>query len=131
MPLPLVPLRIPAGWAVVFNIFVETADVAALSPADRDGYLSADLLSIEQLRFAGGRWETDRDGVLVDLGWSTPGDPAGEYVLTVLLGGWHGPQATLRSRSADRIRRALDTAFAELADGRPVTDLGAAWDRSA
>lgn len=123
MSRPLVPLRIPAGWAVIFNIFVDFSDQEEISQEDVDSYLSDDILSVEKLRFTGDRWETDPVDVLIDLSWSEPGSTTGEYVLSVIQGGWEGSTATFRHRDTYRIRDAIELTFEELLAGRAIPEL--------
>jgi hypothetical protein len=75
----LVPLRIPSGWAVVFNNFVDLEAPARLSPSDRDAYLGQDLLAIRSMAP-----ETAHTaGHALYVGWFPERDPAGAYTLTV------------------------------------------------
>src|SRR5437867_3985721 len=67
MSLPLVPLRIPSTWGIVFNNFVElTLDEPEII---KQQYLNEDLLSIERIAFTGSRWVSDDEGHVLDLGW--------------------------------------------------------------
>jgi hypothetical protein len=70
----LVPLRIPSGWTVVFNNFREIETPAELDDADRDRYLSQDLLSVERVR----------QRLWLDVGWHPDGDPSGRYRFAVI-----------------------------------------------
>jgi hypothetical protein len=119
----LVSLRIPSCWIVAFNSFVEFADDELATPEDARRYLSEDLLSIERVEYSDDRWKREPDGWLLDLGWSDPGDPTGEYVLTVLRGNWDRPTATFRNRSVGAIQSAIDLAFEEILAGRTVEEL--------
>jgi hypothetical protein len=96
----LVPLRIPAGWTVVVNSFVELDDPRRLSDAQREAHLSQDLL---QLR-AG--------DLFLDLGWAPEGDAGGRYRLALT----EGEQTHLRleNPSAEYVRNAIDLVLAEL-----------------
>jgi len=78
----LVPLRIPSGWAVEFNNFVELESPGALSQSHRDAYLSQDLLRIRSM--APETWHTA--GHAVHVGWFPDRDPAGAYTLSVETG---------------------------------------------
>jgi|GEM_PF-1061365 len=119
----LVPLRVPSGWAVIFNIFVEIPDRADLTAQEIDSFLTEDILSIEQLRLAGPHWETDPEGTLIDLSWSDSGSIDGEYVLTVVPTGWDGPTATLRDDDQELIRTAIELVFTEVRAGRTTAEL--------
>jgi hypothetical protein len=126
----LVPLRIPSCWVVVFNIFVEFEDGEPISPEDAEWYLSDDILSIERVVLSDGRWVSEPGDWLLDLGWSAPGDVDGEYVLTVLHGGWDDPCAVFRSRSCRAVQQAIDLAFHEIiAGGGGIAGLSEAFGR--
>jgi hypothetical protein len=123
---PLVPLRIPSGWAVVFNIFVELDE--PVTPWDVDAYLSDDILLIVPVVFSEGRWTSGHSGWLIDLGWSAPGDPVGEYVLTILNGGWDDPTAVFRSRNWRTVQQAIDLTFTQIYDrGHSIQTLSQAF----
>ena len=99
----LVPLRIPAGWTVVTNAFVDIEDPGALTKDEQAAYLAQDLL---QLR-AG--------NLILDVGWTPDGDPAGRYRLELVEAGWARTFVRLEHRSAGFIREAIDLCLAELA----------------
>jgi hypothetical protein len=92
----LVPLRIPSGWTVVFNAFVEIEDARALDEAEREALLSQDLL---QLR-AG--------DLILDLGWGPEGDAGGRYRLELARGDWDETLLRLEHPSAALMRDAID-----------------------
>jgi hypothetical protein len=125
----LVPLRIPSGWAVVFNIFVEIGDGESVSARDVEAYLSDDILSIERVHHSDGRWTSGRGGWLIDLGWRAPGDPTGEYVLTVLNGGWDDPTAVFCSRRWRAVQQAINLTFTLIEDGLNIQTLSKAFHR--
>ena len=112
---PLIPLRIPAGWEVRFNNFVELGRAGALGPEDRDAYLSQDLLAIRSTAPAG-----PSAGYALDVGWSADGDPTGEYRLAVFAPGAQSAAIRLRSPSADVIRDAVAVCLNRLNEGAPV-----------
>jgi hypothetical protein len=123
----LVPLRVPSGWVVVFNMFVELPDDEPVGPCDADAYLSDDILSIEQVHRSDSGWT--RGGWVIDLGWRAPGDPTGEYVLTVLKGGWNDPVAVFRSRSWRAVQQAINMAFGLIEQGCDIQRLSKAFHR--
>lgn len=92
----LVPLRIPSSWEVTFNNFVEIDDPASLDAAERDAYLSQDLLSLRSPRY------------VLDLGWRPDGDPAGSYRLAVMTPEWEDTGIELVTRSAPVVRDAIE-----------------------
>jgi hypothetical protein len=125
----LLPLRIPAGWAVVFNILVDLPTDMGISKNDADSYLSEDILSIEQLKLAGNKWATDPDGVLIDVSWTIPGNPDGEYLLSVVQGDWNGAKAEFRHRQGLHIKAAIERVFAELTAGRTVVQIAEIFNK--
>lgn len=87
---PLQALRLPAGWTVDHNTFLEL-DPDSLPPGTDDWeLLGEDLL---QLRH-------DRHGLVVDVGWSPEASPRGRFVLTLIRGeDWANPLAHHATRS--------------------------------
>jgi hypothetical protein len=124
----LFPLRIPSGWAVVFNIFADLSN-DEITPGDVDSYLSDDILSIEQLKLAANGWETDPAGMVIDVAWTNPGNPHGEYVLSLIQGDWNGPKAQFRHHQGTRIAAAIEQVFAEVLAGRTVPEIADVFDR--
>ena len=99
----LIPLRIPSGWATVFNIFFHQV------PRVEDGVFvnghafGEDLLSIEQVSV--GRGEP---GFILDLGWYPPEEPEGRYRLTFLYESWEQVICSVESRDPLDIRALID-----------------------
>ena len=100
MSLRLVSLRIPSGWKVAFNNFVEVGDVQTLSDRDRDAYLSQDLLSLEHRE------------VVLDVGWHPDGDPSGAYALRLVRGSWDDVPIRFDHRSTAVIQQAIELVLA-------------------
>ena len=88
----LQPLRLHAGWSVVFHDFTEYDPERA---GEGDAFcLHEDLL---QLRH-------ERAGLVIDLGWYPDGDRNGRYVLLLVRGQeWDAPLERAESRSRDGI----------------------------
>jgi hypothetical protein len=106
----LVPLRIPAGWTVVVNSFVEIDDPHALGQAERDALLSQDLL---QLR-AG--------DLILDLGWTPDGDADGAYRLELVRGDWEETLLRFQAPAAETMRHAVELCLGQLArDADPAS----------
>ncbi len=103
--LQLAALRIPAGWEVVFNNFVEITDPAALDADQRDAYLSQDLLLLRSR------------GYVLDLGWRPDGDPAGSYRLAVTTAAGEDTAIKLVARSSAIVRLATELVLLGLAAG--------------
>jgi hypothetical protein len=111
----LVPLRIPSRWAVDFNNLVELEAPEALSDADREAYLSQDLLSLRSTAPEGAH----TSGLVVDVGWRPDGDPAGQYLLHVVGPGWDETGIELATRSLAVIRDAIELCLHRLNGGDP------------
>lgn len=107
---PLVPLRIPSGWEVRFNNFVEIED--DMDASERAAYLSQDLLSIRSTAPEG----SPAAGWALDLGWRPDGDPDGAYRL-VLLDPEGGRASGLESRHAEVARDAVAVCLNRLNEG--------------
>jgi hypothetical protein len=120
---PLFPLRIPSGWAVIFNIFVDLSTSEEINKELADRYLSDDILSIEQVRLVDGRWQTISDGAIIDLSWTKPGDPNGLYSLNILRGNWDEPVAEFRHHDGQQVAMAIERVFKELIAGRTIPEI--------
>jgi hypothetical protein len=131
IPHDLVPLRVPSGWAVVFNTFVDLPDFDALDAQDADAYLSQAILSIVATRTTPDGWQASPDGAAVFLGWLPDGDVTGSYVVTVVVGDLAQPTTVFRHRDRDLIRRAIEVALATMLPGVTVDALPARWSELA
>lgn len=114
--LPLVALRLPAGWSVVFNVFHPISPEDARADAALAGLLCEDLLSLERRSGAG---EVD---LFVDLGWLPDGDPNGGYRLKLLHVDREAPLARCASRDWRTIAATIDR---WLATAQPLRGLDA------
>jgi len=111
----LVPLRIPSGWAISYNAYFPdvTMDLKDCQIANFECF-KQDLLMIQQLRVADGRYEIDHAGWLLDVGWYPDADPSGAYTLALVRGDWTN-QVVFRVR--DRSIQAIQWALERLLDG--------------
>lgn len=84
MPVPLQPLRVPAGWLVSWNTLSE---VGPTQENVRRGYFSGSSLfsAVHRHRRLG-----------IDVEWRPEDDPAGEYWLTVEYTPWERTEAGRR-----------------------------------
>ena len=103
---PLQPLRIPTGWAVEWNLFLEIDPTFEADDARSIGF-GEDLLQISN----------GKNAVLLDLGWYPSGDPDGEYHLIAIRehadedemrSSWDRPLRALASRSRLEIVQAVE-----------------------
>ena len=90
----LIPLKIPAGYAITYNKFY---DVEPIRSKDEDdfiknwGYFTEDLLQIVKMKIQKGNWYVPEreDKLLFDLGWYPDSDINGQYVLQLVDGNWN------------------------------------------
>ncbi len=108
---PLVPLRIPSGWLVVFNNLVELPSLETLTADERDAYLSQDLLSLQSSAPA---------GHVIDVGWRPDGDPSGSYRLRVVTEPGSTVAVRLDTRDLGAIRDAIELCALRLNEGMSV-----------
>ncbi|MEJ3745003.1 hypothetical protein WEI85_17115 [Actinomycetes bacterium KLBMP 9797] len=118
----LVPLRVPAGWLVEYNTFVEFRPDR---PPTVDDYLwhhTEDLLQIRSCKVVDGAWQVDPDGFLVDLGWYPDGEPTGAYRLVVVRPDFRGDTVIeVSHRKQSVIRQAIETCIAGITNGAAVS----------
>ena len=91
----LQPLRIPTGWVIEWNLFLEVDPTFEVGDVRSIGF-GEDLLQISN----------KKNAVLLDLGWYSSGDPEGEYRLVAIRK--HTDEDEMRS-SWDRPLRALSS----------------------
>lgn len=133
----LVALRIPPGWAVTGNDFVEWSIDDPVDRVEALSFLSEDLLRIVQTApAAGGEWATVPDGTMIDLGWIGSGEDGGlldgEYDLSVVRGDWDGDDwVKLQRRDWRVMRDAIDLALSTVFAGRSPLRLNEAFARIA
>ncbi|SCY87165.1 hypothetical protein SAMN05720606_11113 [Paenibacillus polysaccharolyticus] len=90
----LIQLKVPAGYAVVYNKFY---DVEPILSEDSDdfienwGFFTEDLLQIIKLKIKKGKWYVPEreDTILFDIGWYPDSNINGEYSLQLVDGEWN------------------------------------------
>ena len=86
--IPLMPLRIPAGFAVCYNGFHYVDPVES---DDNDGFLdnwglfTEDILQIAKMDIKKGDWNIPKEHLLIDLGWYPDGRIDGRYKLILAV----------------------------------------------
>jgi hypothetical protein len=128
----LLPLRVPSGWAILFNILADMPDVSKLSSKDRENWLSDDIFSAVTLKLdprADG-WLTWLDGPRIDVSWRDPADPEGRYVVTVTL---HesGPHASFQTRLTASVGAAIEATMLLLQRSANIHDFEALYSSMA
>ncbi|MEO3946304.1 hypothetical protein [Gorillibacterium sp. CAU 1737] len=88
----LIPLRIPMGFAICFNKFV---DVEPIVCKTGDGfienwqYFTEDILQIEMMNIVDGGWVIPKsEKIIIDLGWYPDGQITGQYRLVQVNESW-------------------------------------------
>jgi hypothetical protein len=72
---PLQPLRIPTGWTMAWNDFVElNPDPSAAPESDHWLYFHQDLLLLKN----------EQRSLLIDVGWYPDGNPTGKFRAVLL-----------------------------------------------
>jgi hypothetical protein len=99
-----VPLRIPSGWAVTFNIFWEMDPLMEGGKFVNANDFTQDLLVLERIVPQGSGWPA----YILDLGWYPDGDAHGSYRLVLKDRDADGTLKTFESRDRDEIREKLD-----------------------
>jgi hypothetical protein len=100
----LIPLRVPAGWTVVTNMFYNLIPVVTQGEFVNRHLFSDDMLIIEQMRMPG----LSDPRFILDLSWGPPGDPSGHYRLTLMHGDWDHVVCTVESRNSLDARKLID-----------------------
>jgi hypothetical protein len=106
-PTPLLqPLRIPTGWEVEWNTFLEVEPIFEAGDDKSQGF-GEDLLQVSN----------ERNAVLLDLGWYPHCDPQGKYRLVAIRkfpdkeemrSSWDRPLRMLESSSKEEIVREIE-----------------------
>ncbi|MEU0627779.1 hypothetical protein [Streptomyces sp. NPDC005989] len=117
----LMPLRFPAGWAVIFNIFVEFPPEEPPTPAEIEAYFSEDILSAQRIAYTGDGWAVDMSADVIDLGWYPSGNPDGTYRLCLVRDGWDDVPVRFEHRDCYIVQKALDTLMRMLSEGKRAT----------
>lgn len=103
---PLQQLRIPTGWEVEWNIFLDEEPTFEAGDQKSIGF-GEDLLQISN----------KRNAVLIDLGWYPQGDPQGRFRLLAIRktsdkeemrSSWDKPLRMLEGRSKAEIVQAIE-----------------------
>lgn len=82
----LLPLKIPAGWAVTYNQFVDEDAVINKNGTieNWDAYKES-LLQIQRLDIMNGSHYIPRATLLIDLGWTPEGRSDGSFKLVLVF----------------------------------------------
>lgn len=120
----LMPLRLPSGWAVVFNNFVEFAGDEPPTEQDNESYRAQDLLSLESIMMDGEHWRTDSSGLVIDVGWYPDSDPSGAYRVCLVRETWADVPIRFEHRDCYVIKEAIELITGSLAVGKSPEEIG-------
>ncbi|MFD2330796.1 hypothetical protein ACFSR7_16205 [Cohnella sp. GCM10020058] len=117
MPLPLVPLKIPEDWTVVWNHFTESEPENFINK----GYIHKDEFQEDIFYF---RNEEKRR--ILDLGWYPAHKPSGRYRLVLIeisdseehSENWDDPLMSYRTRDIHKLQRKINWVLKEVSMGR-------------
>ena len=85
---PLLPLRIPSGWEVTWNVFCE------VDPNFEESHTGAVGFTENMLQIV-----NKQTSILIDLGWYPEGDPKGQFRLVAIrTDGTDAEQTSARDR---------------------------------
>ncbi|WNS44693.1 hypothetical protein [Paenibacillus sp. MMS20-IR301] len=117
MLLQLVPLRIPTGWTVKWNIFTEvsTEDFTDEEHVHWMEY-SEDLLLLVN----------NNNNKILDLGWYPEGKPQGQYTLLLIdqyddieqqTAAWDTPLVKFKTRDIDEVKLKIEKVLLQVNSG--------------
>ena len=107
----LQPLRIPAGWSVVFNKFenIEPHEVPEKNEKIWLFSFNEDILYIRSDIVSDWGGKTEKQTLGIDLGWYPDGDSDGKFTLRAVPdNNWDEPLLEFSSRSKDAIVQTLE-----------------------
>ncbi|WP_330454931.1 MULTISPECIES: hypothetical protein [unclassified Streptomyces] len=117
----LMPLRVPAGWAILFNTFVEFPPHEPPTPAEIEAFRGEDILSAQRIIYTDDGWKVDMSAHVIDLGWYPGGDADGRYRLCLARDGWNDIPVQFEHRDCYVIRNAFDTLTRMLSEGKRLS----------
>lgn len=117
MILPLVPLRIPIGWTMEWNVFNEVSpdDFRDAEHEHRTEYCE-DLLHIVNYK----------NNKILDLGWYPEGQPKGQYTLVLInqyddeeqqISAWDNPIVRFKTRDIDKLKLKIEEVLLKVTRG--------------
>lgn len=106
------PLRIPSGWVIDFNAFMDI-EPEELNPDPNDNkWLTVFVQDIFQISKHFSRKinkKVQQQQVIIDLGWYPDGDPSGQFRLVAILdNNWEFPLLQFCSRKKKEVVETLE-----------------------
>ncbi|QQR54399.1 hypothetical protein IPG41_04305 [Candidatus Peregrinibacteria bacterium] len=77
----LMSLKIPSGWAVSYNRFLDLSIDDSALPSEDLELFGEDMLQLQSMILEKGVWLIPPEHFLIDLGWYPEADPKGQYKL--------------------------------------------------
>ncbi|MFC5530173.1 hypothetical protein [Cohnella yongneupensis] len=115
----IMPLRIPAGYAITYNKFYDIDPIIDERDKDRlsnSYYFTEDILQIHTMVVIDGNWVVpEKEKFIIDLGWYPECTSDGDYKLVVVDDHWNEIRS-LRSRDRLKIKDTLETWLKEIVD---------------
>jgi hypothetical protein len=115
----LIPIRIPAKWAVTYNSFYD--DEMIVENGEIHNFLSfkEDVLLLEECKYSEeGKIVIDEDGYFLDLGWYPDSNPNGEYKLRLLRSNWDNTLLEYTSKSKEKVVQAIESCLETIVRNR-------------
>lgn len=124
----LIPLRIPAGFAVCYNKFYDVEPTESKTTEDfleNWGYFTEDILQIIKMDLIKGHWQITEPHLIIDLGWYPDSSPKGAYVLYLAVVKEDHDWAVIeqiRSRDRMKIRETIEKWMEDIIQQRITYD---------
>lgn len=102
----LQPLRIPGGWTVMWNEFLDV-DITQFPPDEALwSNCTEDMFYIVK---NSNSKSSDTPEYAIDLGWYPEMEPDGAYILLVIKNGdWDNPKERFRSQNKDEVAKKIE-----------------------
>lgn len=100
---PLMPLRIPAGFAICYNGFHDVEPKITEGNDDvleNWGFFTQDILQIAKMNLKKGLWYIPKKHLVIDLGWYPDGSKNGNYCLELAIVGEDHSWETLKTKES-------------------------------
>jgi hypothetical protein len=105
----LIPLKVPSGWAVLYNQCFNNEDMIVLKgKIQNDISFKEDILSIAQVEYIDSEYRILNSGYWVDLGWYPDRDPSGQYRLVLFRDNWNNLLIEYRTKEKKKIQFAIN-----------------------
>ena len=104
----LMPLIVPAGWAVLQNCFEESEMTVRNGVIVNHWVYQEDLLSMVQVVYEKTGYRIEEEGYWLDLGWYPEADPQGQYRVVLFRDYWNNQLVCFESKNRKEVQRAVN-----------------------